>query len=383
MTGYLVRRLLLMVPTIFGILTLTFIVIQFVPGGPLEQLKQMLEQGGRPGGAEVGGAATGGGADDAARRRGLTPEDMEKLRRVYHLDRPLLERYLRTFIWFSRQDPDVPLFRALFRWRNWDGMLLFKFGDSFYRNRNVLELILDKLPVSVSLGLWSFLITYPACIVLGISKAVREGTRFDAATSIVILAGYSIPGFVLAVLLIVFFGPGDAALVNLIPLSGLSSAGTPGYEEWGFLHKALDYFNHVLAPVLCLSIGSFAVLTILTKNSVLEEIRKQYVVTARSKGLTERRILIRHVLRNAMLPLVTGFPTRFFAIFLTGSLLIERIFNLDGIGLLGYTSVIQRDYPVVMGNLFIMTIIGLLLRLVTDVCYVVVDPRISFEGAQS
>jgi len=379
-THYIIRRLLLMVPTVIGILTITFIIIQLVPGGPLEQMKQTLERAAGAGGFEAGGAMTPR-AGQTVGRRGLSTEDYENLRRVYHLDRPLLERYLRTFVWFSRQDPAVPYPRALFEWDNWDGMLLFKFGDSFYRNRNVLELILDKMPVSLSLGLWSFLLTYPACIGLGIAKAVREGTRFDAATSALILVGYSIPGFVLAVLLVVLLGPGDAAWIHLVPLSGLSSAGTYGYEDWSLAAKILDYFRHVAAPVLCLSIGSFAVLTILTKNSLLEEVGKQYVTTARAKGLSERRVLFRHILRNSLIPLVTGFPSRFVAIFFTGSLLIERIFNLDGLGLLGYTAVMSRDYPVVMGDLFVMTLIGLLMQLVTDLCYVLVDPRISFESA--
>ena len=380
MGGYVIRRLLLMAPTLFGILTITFVIIQFVPGGPLDQIRQRLESGGREGGTEVGGPAIPG-AGEEARKYGLAPEDYEKLKKVYHLDRPWYERYLRTFIWFSPKEEQT-FGEAFFDWDNWDGMLLFKFGDSFYENRDVLSLIADKLPVSVSLGFWSFILTYPACIAMGIAKAVREGSKFDTATSVLVLIGYSIPGFVLAVLLMVLFGPGDAAVAHLIPLSGLTSSGTFGYEEWSTWKKILDYLHHIAAPVLCLSVGSFAVLTILAKNSVLEEVRKQYVITARAKGLTERRILVRHVLRNAMIPLVTGFPSRFLAIFLTGSILIERIFNLDGIGLLGYESVIDRNYPVVMGNLFIMTLITLLIRLITDLCYVLVDPRITFEKSQ-
>jgi len=379
MLSYILRRLLLMIPTILGILTVTFVIIQFVPGGPLEQMRQRLEGGG-VGAAEVSGGG-GGKAGDSGRRRGISEEDMARLEAVYHLDRPLHERYLRTFVWFSREDKTVPFPKAFFVWDNWDGMLLFKFGDSFYRNRNVLGLIGDALPVSLSLGFWSFLLTYPTCIALGIAKGVKEGTKFDALSSVLILAGYSIPGFVLAILLIVFFGPGDSAVAHCIPLSGLTSVGVAGYEDWSIARKIIDYFHHVAAPLLCLSIGSFAVLTILTKNSILEEIRKQYVTTARAKGLSGPRVLFAHILRNAMLPLVTGFPSRFVAIFLTGSLLIENIFNLDGIGRLGYEAVIQRDYPVVMGNLFIMTLIGLIVRLVTDICYVLVDPRISFESS--
>jgi microcin C transport system permease protein len=365
-----------MIPTVWGILTITFVIIQFVPGGPLEQLRSRLEGG--PLSGETGRGA--GPANGGVRQHGLNPEDYEALKKVYHLDRPLLERYLRTFAWFSPQDPTEPRLKALLSRKNWDGMLLFKFGDSFYRNRNVLGLIREKLPVSVSLGAWSFLLTYLTCILLGIAKAVRDGTRFDLGTSALILIGYSIPGFVLAVVLIVLLGPSDAAFFHLVPLSGLTSSGVFGYEDWSWWRKVLDYFHHLAAPLFCLSIGSFAVLTMLTKNSVLEETRKQYVTTAKAKGLSARQVLFGHILRNAMIPLVTGFPSRFLAMFFTGSLLIEKIFNLDGMGLLAYTSVIQRDYPVVMGSLFIMTLIGLLGQLATDVCYVLVDPRISFEG---
>ncbi|MFW6414266.1 MAG: ABC transporter permease subunit [Verrucomicrobiota bacterium] len=379
MTGYILRRFLLMVPTVFGILTITFIIIQLLPGGPLEQIQQMLQQGESQGEA----ASTRQAEGKEGESYGLAPEDYDKLKEIYNLDRPWYERYLRTFAWYSpAEDESRPWYKSIFSRKNWDGMLLFRFGDSFYQNRNVLELIKDKLPVSVTLGFWSFILTYPACIILGVAKAVREGSHFDTVSSVFILIGYSIPGFVLAVLLLVLFGPGDAAIAHLIPLSGLTSAGVPGYEDWSMWQKTIDYLRHIIAPVICLSIGNFAVLTILAKNSVLEEVRKQYVLTARAKGLAEKRILFKHILRNSLIPLVTGFPARFLAIFLTGALLIERIFNLDGIGLLGYNAVMQHDYPVVMGNLFIMTLITLLLRLLTDICYVFVDPRISFEKAE-
>ena len=380
MGAYLLRRLLLMIPTVWGILTVTFIIIQFVPGGPLDQMRDQLE--GRAGrGGEAGGTAAAGAGTAAERQHNLSAEDVEKLRRVYHLDRPLWERYCRTFLWFSRSDPQQPLWRALGDGRNWDGMLIGKFGDSFYRNRNVLGLIAEKMPVSLSLGVWSFVLTYPLCVLLGVFKAVRNGSRFDAGSSVLILVGYSIPGFVLAVLLIVLLGPGDASVWNLVPLSGLTSAGAPGYETWSFGQRLLDYFHHLAAPLLCLNLGGLAVLTGLTKNSVLEEVGKQYVTTARAKGLSPRRVLFGHVLRNAMIPLVTDFPGSFLAMFFTGSVLIEKIFNLDGMGLLAYTSVLQRDYPVVMGNLFIMTLLGLGAQLATDLCYVLVDPRISFQRA--
>lgn len=378
--GYLLRRLLLMIPTVWGILTVTFIIIQFVPGGPLDQLRSQLERRDR-GAGEAGGSGPASGS--ALERRRLSPEDYERLRRVYHLDRPWYERYGRTFIWFSRGDPAVPLGRALLERDNWDGMLLFKFGDSFYRNANALELIRSKLPVSVSLGVWSFVLSYPLCLVLGIAKAVRNGTRFDVGTSAAILIGHSIPGFVLAVALLVFFGPGDGALLHLFPPSGLTSADAPGYVDWNLGRRILDYLHHVAAPLICLNVGGFAVLTVLTKNSVLEEAGKQYVVTARAKGLSPRRVLLGHVLRNALIPLVTDFPGSFLAMFFTGSVLIEKIFNLDGMGLLGYTAILQRDYPVVLGVLFVMSLLGLLGQLLTDIGYVLVDPRISFDQGQS
>ncbi|MEI8079182.1 MAG: microcin ABC transporter permease, partial [bacterium] len=263
MSAYLLRRLLLMIPTVWGILTITFIIIQFVPGGPLDQMRDLLE--GRAGrGGEAGGTVTGAAGPGADRRRNMAAEDVEKLRRVYHLDRPLWERYGRTFLWFSRTDPQEPLWHALSERKHWDGMLIGKFGDSFYRNRNVLELIVEKMPVSLSLGVWSFILSYPLCVLLGVAKAVRNGSRFDVGSSILILVGYSIPGFVLAVLLIVLLGPGDAAVWDLVPLSGLTSAGAPGYESWSFGQRLLDYFHHLAAPLLCLNLGALAVLTGLT-----------------------------------------------------------------------------------------------------------------------
>lgn len=383
MSAYLLRRLLLMIPTVWGILTITFVVIQFVPGGPLDQMRSQLEGRGAAAGEAGASAVSAAAGRGRPELRKMSAEDVERLKRAYHLDRPWWERYGRTFVWFSRRDASVPLWTALGDGNNWDGMLLGKFGDSFYRNKNVLQLIREKLPVSLSLGVWSFVLSYPLCILLGIAKAVRDGSRFDLATSGVILAGYSIPGFVLAVALIVLLGPGDAALAHWLPISGLTSAGEPGYESWSYGRKLLDYFRHLAGPLLCLNVGGFAVLTLLTKNAVLEEVHKQYVITARAKGLSRRRVLFRHVFRNAMIPLVTDFPGSFLAMFFTGSILIEKIFNLDGMGLLAYTSVIQRDYPVVMGNLFIVTLIGLAGQLLTDLSYVAVDPRISFETLES
>ncbi|MFA4944756.1 MAG: ABC transporter permease subunit [Lentisphaeria bacterium] len=377
MAAYLFRRLLLMIPTVWGILTIAFLIIQFVPGGPVDQMKSLLE--GRPG---AGGEAGGSAAAAMQKPRQVSEEDLQRLKKVYHLDRPLLERYCRTFLWFARQDPAEPWPRALANGANWDGLLLGRFGDSFYRNQNVLQLIREKLPVSLSLGVWSFFLSYPLCILLGIRKAVAAGSRFDAGTTLAVLVGYSIPGFVLAVLLLVLFGPGDGALAHWLPLSGLTSAGTAGYEGWSLGRKLWDYLRHLVGPLLCLNVGGFATLTLLTRNSVLEEVHKQYVVTARAKGLTPRRILYRHVLRNALIPLITDFPSSFLAMFFAGSLLIEKIFSLDGMGLLAYTSVVQRDYPVVMGNLLIMSLLGLIAQLLTDIGYVLVDPRVSFEAAE-
>jgi microcin C transport system permease protein len=375
--AYLLRRLLLVLPTLWGILTVTFVIIQFVPGGPLDQLRQQLENRGAGAGGDSGGsvAAAGRGVE----RRRLAPEDYEKLKAVYHLDRPWYERYGRTFVWFSRGDSAVPLGRALLERDNWDGMLLFKFGDSFYRNRNALQLIREKLPVSISLGVWSFVLSYPVCLLLGIRKAVRNGSRFDLASSALVLVGYSIPGFVLGVALLVLFGPGDGALLHLFPAAGLTSADAAGYGDWSAWRRFLDYAHHLAAPLICLNLGGFAVLTFLTKNSILEEANKQYVTTARAKGLSGRRVLFGHILRNALIPLVTDFPGSFLAMFFTGSVLIEKIFNLDGMGLLGYTAILQRDYPVVLGVLFVMTLLGLAGQLLTDLAYVLVDPRISFD----
>jgi microcin C transport system permease protein len=366
-----------MLPTLVGIITLSFIAIQFVPGGPLDQIKSLLKG--------HGGALTeaGGGAlSRDAKPEELDPRHMEELKKIYHLDRPLWERYLRTFIWYSPKDSQAPLLDNVFDHDNWQGFLVFKFGNSFYRNKTVLELIKEKLPVSASLGVTSFFLTYMICIVLGIAKAVKHESRFDTVTSLIILIGYSVPGFVLAVFLIVLFGPGDGAIIHAIPLAGLSSAGVPGYEDWSLWQKFTDYLHHLAAPLLCYVIGGFATLTMLTKNSILEEMKKQYVITARAKGLSEKTVLFKHVLKNSLIPLVTGFPIGFLAMFFSGSLLIEQIFSLDGLGLLSYQAVIQRDFPIVMGNLFIFALMGLVGQLLTDISYVLIDKRISFEESQ-
>lgn len=377
MPSYIIRRLLLIFPTLVGIVTITFIVIQFVPGGPLDQMRTLLK--GHSGVlTEAGGTAIQRPGSQPGQ---LDPEQMEKLKKIYHLDRPFWERYLRTFLWYtpSQTTENTSPLEQFFNRDNWEGFLIFKFGDSFYRNQSVLQLIKEKLPVSVSLGVTSFFMTYIICIILGIAKAVRNGTRFDTATSVIVLIGYSIPGFVLGIFLIVLIGPGDGAVAHLIPLAGLTSAGTPGYEEWSLIEKVLDYLHHLAAPLFCFVLGGFATLTMLTKNAVLEETKKQYVMTARAKGLSEKVILFKHILKNALIPLVTGFPIGFLTMFFSGSLLIEQIFTLDGFGLLSFQAVIQRDYPVVLGSMFIFSLIALLGQLLTDLTYVLIDRRISFE----
>ncbi|MFP6637292.1 MAG: ABC transporter permease subunit, partial [Nitrospinaceae bacterium] len=292
------------------------------------------------------------------------------------------ERYLRTFLWYSPENKDVPLMDGFFNYDNWEGFLVFKFGNSFYRNKSVIELIKEKLPVSASLGITSFFLTYTICIILGIGKAVKHGTRFDTVTSLIVLIGYSVPGFVLAIFIIVLLGPGDGAIAHLVPISGLTSAGAPGYESWTFWEKLTDYLHHLAAPLFCYILGGFATLTLLTKNAFLEEMRKQYVLTARAKGLPEKRVLFKHVLKNSLIPLVTGFPSAFLGMFFTGSLLLEQIFTLDGIGLLSYQAVIQRDYPIVLGTLFIFSLMALVGQLLTDLSYVLIDRRISFDETQ-
>jgi len=357
MTAYILKRLLLMVPTLFGIMLLTFTVTQFVPGGPVERLIAEIE-----GHAATGGRGIGTGAGEVRIRKsgdlyqgsqGLDQERLEKLKKLYGFDKPPVERFLTMM-------------------RNY---LLFDFGESYYHHKSVVELVISKLPVSMSLGLWTFLIVYTTCIPLGISKAVREGSRFDTISSSVILIGYAIPGFVLAILLIVLFGGGS--FWNIFPLRGLVS---DNWSEFGLIHKVLDYLWHMVLPITSSTVGSLAIMTLLTKNSFLEEIRKQYVLTARAKGLAENQVLYKHVFRNAIIPIITGFPGQFISAFFTGSLLIETIFSLDGLGLLGYQSVMNRDYPVVLGTLYFFTIIGLISRLLSDLSYVLVDPRITFES---
>lgn len=378
MTAYIIRRLFLMLPTLIGIVTITFIATQFVPGGPIDQMKSLLRGHGSNLTEAGGGAMTGLGKKFGE----IDPKHMESLKKIYHLDRPLWERYLRTFLWYSPEDKSVPFTKGILKYDNWEGFLVFKFGNSFYRNKSVLQLIKEKLPVSASLGITSFFLTYTICVILGIAKAVKNGTRFDTVSSLIVLIGYSVPGFVLAIFIIVLFGPGDGAITHLVPIAGLTSQGTPGYESWTTWEKLIDYLHHLAAPLFCYVLGGFATLTLLTKNAFLEEMQKQYVLTARAKGLPEKQVLFKHVLKNSLIPLVTGFPIAFLAMFFSGSLLLEQIFTLDGLGLLSYQAVIQRDYPIVLGTLFIFSLMALIGQLLTDLSYVLIDKRISFDESK-
>lgn len=338
MLSYIVKRLLLMIPTLLGALTVTFAVMQFVPGGPVEQI--LAEA--RAGEGESGAYRAG---------RDVDAKQIEELKKQYGFDKPAHVRYFEMLASFAR----------------------FDLGRSFLHNKDVWQLIKEKLPVSISLGLWTFLISYLISIPLGVAKAVREGTRFDALTTLAVLVGYAIPGFVLGVLLIVLFAGGT--YLDLFPLRGLTS---DNWEELSWPARIADYFWHLTLPLICLVIGSFAVMTMLTKNTFVEEMRKQYVLVARAKGLSSRRVLYKHIFRNALIPLVTGFPAAFVGAFFTGALLIETLFSLDGLGLLSYESVIRRDYPVVLGALYLFTLIGLVVKLVSDLLYVVIDPRVQF-----
>lgn len=348
--NYILKRVLLMIPTLLGVLTLTFAVIQFVPGGPVEQM--MLELKGR-GDAAVGAVESSGGGSQYRGRQGVDEERLKEIKALYGFDKPPIERYFMMLKRFA----------------------MFDLGQSYYQHKSVWELVISKLPVSMSLGIWTFLLTYFISIPLGIRKAVFAGTRFDTVTSVAVLVGYAIPGFVLGVLLLVLFGGGS--FLQLFPLRGLTS---DNWSELSLIGKVLDYFWHLVMPITASVLSHFAVITMLTKNSFLEEIRKQYVLTARAKGLSEEKVLWKHVFRNAMIPLVTGFPAAFVGAFFTGSLLIETLFSLDGLGLLSYESVMRRDYPVVLGTLYLFTLIGLVTRLLSDIAYVLVDPRIQFEG---
>ena len=349
MTIYIFKRLLLMLPTLVGILFFTFLIIQFVPGGPVEQLVNKL--------SGLDSITESSSSSNVYRgSNGLSDEHIEQLNKFYGFDKPFLERFLIMIGNYAS----------------------FDLGMSYFHNQSVGELIMSKLPVSISLGLWSFIIVYLVSIPLGIKKAINDGSRFDIISSTIVLIGYSIPGFVLGIGLIVLLGGGS--FFDIFPTRGLVS------DDWSNLsviEKILDYLWHITLPIICLIIGSFAVMTMLTKNSFIDEINKLYTVTARAKGLSENKVLYSHVFKNAIIPILTGFPAQFVSAFFTGSILIETIFSLDGIGLLSYEAIIQRDYPVVMGTLFIFTLIGLLTKLITDIMYVYVDPRIKFTSSNT
>ncbi len=369
MAAYIARRMFLMLPTLLGILFISFVVVQFAPDGPVERVIAQLT------GADTGGTSRisgGSGSDFGARppgqvgsggdtnskyrgAQGLDPAFIKKLEQQFGFDKPAPERFA-LMVWnFAR----------------------FDFGKSYFRDTTVLQLIKEKLPVSISLGIWMTLLTYLISIPLGIRKAVQDGSRFDVWTSAVIIIGYAIPGFLFAILLIILFAGGS--FFNIFPLRGLTS---DGWADFPWYWKIIDYFWHLTLPLLSMALGAFATMTLLTKNSFLDEIRKQYVMTARAKGCSETQVLYGHVFRNAMLIVIAGFPGTFIHAFFSGSLLIETIFSLDGLGLLSFESILNRDYPVVFGNLYIFSLLGLMVNLISDLTYMWIDPRIDFEARE-
>ncbi|MCZ6632150.1 MAG: microcin C ABC transporter permease YejB [bacterium] len=367
MLAYIIRRILLIFPTLLGIMIINFIVIQAAPGGPIEQAIARLQGLDVDATARVSGVDQGevsgsrsnsrlGSGSSSIKYRGaqgLDPEIIADLERMYGFDKPAPER----------------LFLMIGRY------IRFDFGESFFRDQKVTDIVLEKMPVSISLGLWTTLLTYLISIPLGIAKAVRDGTRMDVWSSGIIVVGNAVPGFLFAILLIVLFSGGR--YFDWFPLRGLTS---PEWETFGFFEKIFDYFWHLALPVFSLLVGAFAGLTLLTKNSFLDEINKQYVMTARAKGVSERRVLYGHIFRNAMLIIIAGFPGAFISILFTGALLTEIIFSLDGIGLLGYEAAINRDYPVMFATLYFFTLLGLVMQLISDLTYTLVDPRIDFES---
>ncbi len=360
MGAYIIRRLALVLPTLFGIMIINFALVQFVPGGPIEQILAQLE-----GEGDVFETISGTGGDALQETlgddrylgsRGLPEEFIKELEVQFGFDRPPLERFL-EMIW---------------------NYLRFDFGESYFRSISVIDLVLEKMPVSITLGLWSTVIAYLVSIPLGIRKAVKDGTPFDTWTSGAIIVGYAIPGFLFAILLLVLFAGGT--YFKWFPLRGLVS---DNFEELSLLGKVADYFWHISLPVLASTISSFATLTLLTKNSFLDEIKKHYVMTARAKGLSERRVLYGHVFRNAMLIVIAGFPAVFVAVFFGGSLIIETIFSLDGLGRLGFEAAVARDYPVIFGTLYVFGLLGLVVGIISDLMYVWIDPRIDFETRET
>jgi microcin C transport system permease protein len=371
--AYILKRLLLIVPTLFAIMVINFSVVQLAPGGPVEQMIAQIqgtgvdatarftgggqgetkETGSRPGTAK--GAGDAGGNSSYRGARGLDPEIIKEIETMFGFDKPLHERFLMMM-------------------RNY---LVFDFGDSFFKDRSVVELVIEKMPVSISLGIWTTLLVYMISIPLGVAKAVRDGQRFDVWTSAVVIIGNAIPSFLFAILLVVLFAGGS--FWQIFPLRGLVSS---NWQDMTWIELTLDYLWHMVLPVSAMVIGGFASLTMLTKNSFMEEINKQYVATAKAKGLAPRRVLYGHVFRNAMLIVIAGFPSAFIGVLFTGSMLIEIIFSLDGLGLLGFEAVIGRDYPIMFATLYFFTLFGLLMGLIGDLMYVAIDPRIDFESRE-
>jgi microcin C transport system permease protein len=366
MSAYIIRRILFMIPTIFGIMLVSFVVVQFAPGGPVERVIAQLSGNDTGATSRISGSAGGdfgarGGLQNGAQMdvnskyrgaQGLDPAFIKNLEKQFGFDKPAYERFF-LMLW---------------------NYVRFDFGKSYFRDVSVLQLIREKLPVSISLGIWMTLLSYLISIPLGIRKAVRDGSQFDVWTSGVIIIGYAIPGFLFAILLIILFAGGS--FLNIFPLRGLTSDGWAQFPWW---EKILDYFWHLTLPIVSMSLAAFATTTLLTKNSFLEELRKQYVLTARAKGCSERQVLYGHIFRNAMLIVIAGFPGAFVSAFFAGSLLIETIFSLDGLGLLSFESVLNRDYPVVFANLYIFALVGLVVGLISDLTYTWIDPRIDFE----
>ncbi len=362
MGAYILRRMLLIIPTLIGIMVINFALVQFLPGGPIEQVIAQMENSGDPldriggDGSDAGIITTTEEDSTYQGARGLPPEFIEKLEIQFGFDKPPLERFFLMM-------------------KNY---ITFDFGESYFRSISVFDLVLEKMPVSISLGLWSTLIAYMVAIPLGIRKAVHEGSRFDTWSSTILIATYAIPGFLFAIMLVVLFAGGS--YWRIFPLRGLTSN---NFADLSLLGQIGDYFWHMALPVTAQCMGAFTGLAMLTKNSFLDEIKKQYVITARAKGLPERRVLYGHVFRNAMLIVIAGFPGIFIGVFFGGSLIIETIFSLDGLGRLGFDAALTRDYPVMFGTLFFFTLMGLFIKLVSDLAYVWIDPRIDFESRQT
>jgi len=368
MYAYIIRRLLLIIPTLLGIMIINFVIVQAAPGGPVEQLIAQIKGTAVEATARIsggsGGETTGGGAKELTGAasgvaskyrgaRGLDPEFIKEIERMYGFDKPAHERF----------------------WMMLKNYAVFDFGKSYFRDRSVIDLVIEKMPVSISIGLWTTLFVYLISIPLGVAKAVRDGSKFDIWTSAIVIIGYAIPSFLFAILLVVLFAGGS--FLDWFPLRGLTSS---NWDQLSWFDQIIDYFWHLTLPILALVIGGFAGLTMLTKNSFLDQIKMQYVTTARSKGLTENRVLYGHVFRNAMLIVIAGFPSAFIGILFTGSMLIEIIFSLDGLGLLGFEAVVNRDYPVMFASLFFFTLLGLVMNIIGDLMYHIIDPRIDFEA---